>query len=579
MCAIIGQAGGKLNKENFLKARDLMKKRGPDDSGEYFDEKNSVALGHRRLSILDLSLLGHQPMVSTDGRYVITFNGEIFNFVELKKELPEYKFRSDSDTEVLLAAYIQWGPECLKKLNGQFAFAIYDALEKEIFCARDRLGIKPFYYSLDNGAFYFASEIKALLALGVKAKPNDRIIYEYLRYGFYDHDPKTFFDGIQRLEPGHYAVWKNGTLKTSKYWDLADLESIQSQYENIEEKEALSIFQDLVSDAIRLQFRSDVPVGLNLSSGLDSLSMLFFSEKLTGGKLRLFSAGLADSDYDEIQDLKNVLSPDQKNLLTTSLLKPEIVWKLADKLLNIQDEPYGGFSTINYFNLYDSTGIPGVSVLLEGQGMDEILAGYSYYGTRKALANISQDSTKEGAPEVLRSTFAGQFSDVEVSHSAPFKDALRNFQYRDIRYTKLPRVLRFNDHISLAYSKELRVPYLDHRLVEFCFFLPERLKIHGDKHKWLLRKAMQGVVPDTSKDKPKKFFGAFQTEWFRKYFKSEIMAVLQSPSFKNRQYWDADKARLVAEKFFAGEGDNSFFLWQWINFYRIDTIKTKDSLV
>lgn len=565
MCAIIAQFGGKLNKERFLQARDLMKKRGPDDSGVFYDESESVALGHRRLSIIDLSSAGKQPMQSADKRYAIIFNGEIFNFVELKKELPDYNFQTSSDTEVLLAAYLKWGADCLKKLNGQFAFAIYDSKEKELFFARDQFGIKPLYYSLSNGGLMVASEIKALLGLGIKAVPNDKIIYEFLQYTFYDHSADTFFQGIKRLMPGQYGIWKKNKLAIKTYWDLADMRSREGEHDYLSEGEAVDLFKTLMSDAIRLQFRSDVPVGLTLSSGLDSLSMLFFANSVMGSNIRLYSAGLNDSKYDEVRQLKHLLSKDQKKLLTSSVLSPEKVWPLADKLLEIQDEPYGGLSTINYFNLYDETKIPGVKVLLEGQGADEILGGYKYYKIGHRKGNLSQDMTKEGSPSAIAPDLESRFKKEKPNFPAPFKSPILNLQYKDMRYIKMPRVLRFNDHISLAYSKELRVPYLDYRLAEFCFFLPKKFKLRGEEQKILLRDAMKGIVPTLGKDKPKVFFGAFQTDWLRKYFKKEVFKILDSKSFQSRPYWDAKKARESADKFFQGEGNNSFFLWQWIN--------------
>ncbi len=558
MCGIIGQFGGRPDKKTFERARDMMEKRGPDDSGVFYDEKASVALGHRRLSILDLSSAGKQPMASRDGRYIIVFNGEIFNFLELRKELSEYSFKTSTDTEVLLAAYAKWGVKCLDRLNGQFAFAIYDTKTNEVFCARDRLGILPFYYSVSNGVFRFASEIKTILAMGVPAKVNDRTIYEYLRYSAYDHSAETFFDGIKRLPPGHYAVWKNKQLEIKSYWDLGAMTAEEGRYEKLTEKDAIERFKDLMSDAIRLRFRSDVPVGLNLSSGIDSMSMLFFTTKNIGN-VRMFSAGMNDPKYDESAYLKNLLDVNQLERLTTSTLTPEKVWPLVEKLNVIQDEPYGGFSTVNYLNLYEETKIPGVTVLLEGQGMDEILGGYQYYSEDGVSQDFSQDMTREGAADVV--ALGGE----PLSFPKPFRSGLLNLQYRDLRYTKLPRVLRFNDHINLAYSKELRVPYLDHRLVEFCFFLPARFKIDGERRKVLLRDTMKGIVPELDRNRAKTFFGAFQTDWIRKYFRKEVYEILDSPSFQSRPYWDYKKARGKADRFFAGEGDNSFFLWQWIN--------------
>lgn len=568
MCGIIGQFGGKIDKAEFIKARDVLINRGPNDEGIYCDEAAGMALGHRRLSIIDLSPAGHQPMMSPDGRYVIIFNGEIFNFIEIRKEIPEYHFKSNTDTEVLLAAYQKWGKDCLNKLNGQFAFAIYDSRNRELFCARDRVGIKPFYYKIQNNIFYFASEIKALLALvDHHPSPNHRTIFEYLRYGFYDHNENTFFSGIKRLLPGQYAIYKDGKLELDSYWDLGSMASRESQYDGLSKEDATDLFKNLMSDALRFQFRSDVPVGLNLSGGLDSMSLLFFANKIMGGDFRLFSGGLDDEVYDETRNLFKVLSPRQQSLLSISNLTPGKAWSLKDKLLQIQDEPYGGLSTVHYFNLYEETKIAGVTVLLEGQGMDEILAGYKYYRQINSglPQNLSQDMTKEGAPGALSRDFASQYAGDLLDFPKPFRSPLLNMQYRDIRYTKIPRVLRFNDHISMAYGKELRVPYLDHNLVEFCFFLPERLKIEGDQGKALFRRAMDGVIPDITKLRPKVTFGAFQTDWLRRYFQKEVLEIIDSDSFKNRPYWDYSQVKENVSRFFAGEGDNSFFLWQWIN--------------
>lgn len=565
MCGIIGQFGGAINEKKFLEARDVLSNRGPDDCGVYYDKKTSLALGHRRLSIIDLSSSGKQPMTSGDGRYTITFNGEIFNFIELRKELKNYQFKTKTDTEVILAAYKEWGKECLVKLNGQFAFAIYDKEKKELFCARDHLGVKPFYYTIKNKTLLFASEIKALFALGVSAKPNDKIIFEFLRYSFYDHSKETFFKGINRLMPGEYAIWKGGKLTTKTYWDLASMKDREGEYDNLSKKEAIELFKTLMADAVRLQFRSDVPVGLTISSGLDSMSLLFFANTVMQRNIHLFSAGLEDKKYDEVHLLNYLLTKEQKKLLKTSTLKNKDIWALAEKLLYIQDEPYGGFSTINYFNLYNQTKIPNVTVLLEGQGADEILGGYKYYQLGHRKDNLSQDMTKEGAPDTISKELVSRFGRNKIKFPEPFKENLLNMQYRDMRYIKLPRVLRFQDHISLAFGKELRVPYLDHRLVEFCFFLPKKYKVNNTRQKILLRDAMQGIVPDLGKNKPKVFFGAFQTEWIRKYFKDDIYKIVDSKSFKTRPYWDYKKVKEKIDDFFAGHGDNSFFIWQFIN--------------
>ncbi len=351
MCGIIGVIGKLPEKSEFEKARDVLSHRGPDDCGTYYNEKDGVALGHRRLSIIDLSSAGHQPFFSNDRRYAIVFNGEIYNYLELKEELKNsYDFQTKTDTEVLLASYIKWGKACLQKFNGMFSFAIWDTKEKELFCARDRLGIKPFYYSsaISEQVFYFASEIKGLLALGIKPGPNDKIIYDYLVYGLYDHSNETFFNKILKLPAGHYLIYKNDNFKISKYWDLAD---ISGKPADISLEDAKKKFLELFADSIKLRLRSDVEVGVNLSSGLDSSALLFFAEKITGRNLDIFSMCSEEEEYDECSLIKNSLNGKQKAKWRASCLKQGETINLINELIQSQDEPYGGIPTIAYHQL------------------------------------------------------------------------------------------------------------------------------------------------------------------------------------------------------------------------------------
>ncbi|MBU3925952.1 asparagine synthase (glutamine-hydrolyzing) [Patescibacteria group bacterium] len=572
MCGIIGTIGKIPKKEEFEKARDVLSHRGPDDFGAYYNEKDGVALGHRRLSIIDLSLAGHQPFLSNDGRYAVVFNGEIYNYLELKKELENfYDFKTKTDTEVLLASYIKWGKDCLQKFNGMFAFAIWDEEKKELFCARDRLGVKPFYYSSINSeqVFCFSSEIKGLLALEIKPEPNDKIIYDYLAYGLYDHSNETFFNKILKLPAGHYLVYKNNKLDIFKYWDLADIKKAPSKISLIEAKEK---FLELLSDSIKLRLRSDVKVGVNLSSGLDSATLLFFAEKITGRNLDIFSMCSVEEEYDECSLIKNFLDEKQKNKWHRSCLKPEEVMELIVQLIESQDEPYGGIPTIAYHQLAGLEKDKGVTVVLEGQGGDEILAGYKYYQPEfienmmkeKQGFKYSQDMSTQINTYVLKDSFLKKEFHNFI-YRRPFKSELLNAQYRDIVYSKLPRVLRFNDRMSMVFGREWRQPYLDYRIVEMCFFLPDELKINNGVQKFLLRETMKEIVPSDAGQRPKKTFGAIQTPWFRKYLKDYIIEILNSESFGQRPYWNQEKVLEEANKFFNGEGDNSFFIWQWVN--------------
>src|SRR3989344_667834 len=247
MCGIIGALGTIPEKRIFEKARDTLRHRGPNDRGTYYDNDERVALGHRRLSIIDLSKAGHQPFFSNDERFVITFNGEIYNYIEIKEELKNhYAFKTKTDTEVILASYIYWGEKCVEHFNGMFALAIWDKKERKLFCARDRLGIKPFFYSVTKSTFLFSSEIKALLALGEPCSQNERVIFEYLYYGIYDHGENTFFKQVMRLPAGAILSWKDGVITIKKYWDLAKTEPISA---HISDKEVRQRFTELLIDS------------------------------------------------------------------------------------------------------------------------------------------------------------------------------------------------------------------------------------------------------------------------------------------------------------------------------------------
>ncbi|MEK7125764.1 MAG: asparagine synthase (glutamine-hydrolyzing) [Patescibacteria group bacterium] len=563
MCGIIGTIGSKLDRASFEKARDSLAHRGPDDFGIFIDENAGAMLGHRRLSIIDLSQAGHQPMATSDRRYIITYNGEIYNYLELRDELKgQYEFKTKTDTEVLLAAYQVWGEKCLDKFNGMFAFAIWDTHEKKLFAARDRLGVKPFFYHVDGQKFSFASEIKALLALGVQAMPNENMIFDYLYHGLYDHTNETFFTGIQSLAPGHYMTWQNGELSTTKYWDAADIKLRQ----NIDEREARAELVNLLSDSIRLRFRSDMPVGVNLSSGLDSNSIYHFALKVTGNSLHTFSMCSNTPEYNECELLNRILSDEQKKYWHTSTLEPEEVIGRIASLNQIQDQPYGGIPTIAYQKMVELTKSAGVTVLLEGQGMDELLAGYAYYRNPVSSIALSQDASQLVQRDVLDVSFVRRHgARKEVVFPTPFASDLLNAQYRDMRYTKLPRVLRFNDHATMAHGRELRLPFLDYRIVEFCFSLPVEYKIRDGRQKVILRDVMAGIVPEEVQATPKKGFGAIQTAWFREHLKGKVYAILDSESFKKRPFWDQTKLRESVDAFYSGKGDNSFFIWQCFN--------------
>jgi len=542
-------------------------------------------------------------MRSADGRYVVVFNGEIFNYIELREELRgRYEFRTATDTEVLLAAFSVWGSASLLRFNGQFAFAMYDTEQGSLFCARDHFGIKPFFYSLEAGVFRFASEIKGLLALGITPRVNERAVAEYLADGLYDHSEETFFEGVLSLPPGQTLEYRSGGVSVRTYWDLAERPVPPAPRSEAEAEETLRF---LIRDALRLQFRSDVPVGLNLSSGLDSNSLYYYAQEAVGASPHLFTACVADARSSECGVLESILNEVERSRWHRGELGPEEVWERAEELVAIEDQPAGGMQTLAYYALYRATaGSSGVTVLLEGQGADEILAGYGSYmpafyrdlATQRRVADIvrfilarigsegpgkfwrslvrriipsrarEEARSLRGGSGVLDSAFRRRTEERWGARvfPMPFDSALLNAQYRDIRYTKLPRVLRMNDHISMRFSKELRVPYLDTRLVEFCFFLPDRYKIAPHMRKALLQRAMRPYLPQALWQRQKFTFRSFQTEWLTKYFVRDVRALLAGAASRSAPYTDAEAVeRLISETLRDPAGDSSL-LWRLI---------------
>lgn len=567
MCAIIGAVGERIPaRDCFERARDTMAHRGPDDAGTYYAPEEGVALGHRRLAIIDLSDAGRQPMESADGRYVLVYNGEIYNYLELKEELEGlYPFKTKTDSEVLLASFIKWGVECVSHFNGMFAFAIWDKKEKKLFCARDRFGEKPFFYSLRGDTFYFSSEIKGLLALGIPARANEGVIFDYLSLGYYDHTDETFFEGVRVLPAAHTMMFSARKVLVTRYWNIAK-ESVRIPETGQEAEER---YQELLADSIRLRFRSDVPVGINLSSGVDSNSLRYFSERVTGKTVDMFSVCLPSEEYNECALIVRFLTDEEKKHWYTVTVAPVDAWNSVEQMNSIQDEPYGGIPTLAYMGLMKLVRDTSVTVLLEGQGLDELLAGYAYFRPvmegRSAPAGASQDLTREIDQSVLNPEFLARFSGRGDQFSIPTLPPLREAQYRDLAFTKLPRVLRFNDHVSMAFSRELRMPFLDHHFAAFCFHLPDEYKISRTEQKFLNRRVMSTFLPDIVQRTPKKAFGAIQTEWLRENFKEPIQELLSSRSFRGRTFWDHDRLLGKVERFSRGEGDNSFFIWQCVN--------------
>jgi asparagine synthase (glutamine-hydrolysing) len=557
MCGVAGIIGNTISRETMENMLQRQQHRGPDHTGIF--SENGVVLGHNRLSIIDLSAEANQPFHSSDGRYVLVFNGEIYNYRELRVKLKhKYPFTTQSDTEVLLAAYSTWGKECLSRLNGMFAFAIWDTQRQQLFAARDRFGVKPFYYSLYDKSFYFASEIKTLFEAKVPRSAHEKVWANYFAYGSYGMPNETFWDGIFQLPAGHFLFFENGKVSI-KQWYVFEKE-IQTHSEAQSLEAVAEKYLSLLEDSIALRFRADVPIGFNISGGLDSsLLLALVNKNKEGGNIGAFTFYTGDERYDELPWVEALISI-TKNPLHKIKLELCEVREWSQLLAEQQDEPYGGLPTIAYAKLFSEARKLGTLVLLDGQGMDEQWAGYDYYG--KANGEILQGVRKSPLrPDVLSRDFLALAEKPE--YPAPFEEALLNLQYRDLFYTKLPRALRFNDRISMVAGTELREPFLDYRLVEFAFAQPKRFKIQDGRHKYVLRLLVKKLLPDTLRLAPKRALQTPQREWLgnelQPWTRECVLSLRKHPWFQD------DLLEKELDCYITGDRDSSFHIWQWIN--------------
>jgi len=607
MCGIVGIIEKKGEKPQEKKLQSMMRSvvhRGPDDGGSYLT--GSAALGHRRLSILDTSEAGHQPMRNAKGSATIVYNGEVYNYLEIKRSLKRKNFKSRSDTEVLLAAYDEWGKECVKKCNGIFAFALWDNAKKELFCARDHLGVKPFYYAFQNGVFYFGSEIKALLAAGVRTKPNKKIWYDYLGHGLFQHTDETFFENIHQLPAGCTLTYKNGKISIERYWDLA--ESVRD-LSDLSEKEVHERFMKLIKSSVKFQLRSDVPVGIQLSGGLDSsLITALVDDAVRGQKnFRLFSFAYGKFKDRELPFMKSL--SDKLNWENEFFyFYPEDMSRLMDEVVWHQDEPFPGLPTFGLHLLGQACRENNILVVLGGQGGDEVGAGYEYYmgaffldlirvhGTKKALDELhaygvlhqyseteakeflvralasylqggtSADGTSFVNTEVLNTSFVRAAKKPRPSFPEPFDNALQNMQYRDIVHTKLPRILHSADRAAMAHGVEQRVPFVDHRLMEFGLSLPMTQKIHHGQQRYFVREAVRELLPKIVNRAPKRAVPSPQREWFKRELRPWIQSTLSAKKFYAYEFLDQKKVLAEYSRYCrVRKNPNSFHIWQWIH--------------
>ncbi len=615
MCGISGLIG--IGTPEILKGMNrLLEHRGPDDEGIQWFTGHRAGLGHRRLSIIDLSSAGHQPMKNGDGSLWITYNGELYNYRELRKELIDLgvKFISNCDTEVILKAYQTWGINCLDKFNGMFAFAIFNETSGELFAARDQIGIKPFYYTQKNGALIFASEIKAILGTGLIEKEPDFIaLHTPTRFQI---SPLTGFKNICKLPPAHYLVFRDGQLSIKPYWN------IEPREQQVDENAAVERLEELLLQAVQRQMVADVEVGVFLSGGLDSSLIAALMQKHTDKKIRSFSIifsahdqrkeQMSDDSYYAAMISRQFgfqhqvfeIQPDVADLL------PRMVWHL--------DEPLADAAAINLFLMSRAARDAGIIVLLNGMGGDEIFGGY-----RKQLACLKAGSYQNIVPSLLRNAISGLANQLPVASSTRGFRRIRWLK-RFLSFASLPPVERFLssdmsftpshfqeifqnpgtyhsthyfnsqkdnfiidtvsyltqmclndtrvflpehnltycDKATMAASVESRPPLTDHELVQFMFTLPPRFRIRGNQQKYLLKKVAEKYLPSEIIRRPKGSFASPLRSWIRGPLKSTVDDYLSPASIKKRDLYNPQTVQQMITLDREGKEDNAYHIWQ-----------------
>ena len=606
-----------MDRSVLERMRDVIAHRGPDDVGIFIDGK--VGLGHRRLSIVDVAS-GHQPMTNEDDSLQITYNGEIYNHSDYRDDLESrgHVYRTHCDTETILHLYEDHGDACVNYLRGMFAFAIWDAKKRELFIARDRLGVKPLYYiHNDDGSLYFGSEIKTLFEAGaITPEMNFAALPDYLA-NHATSGEDTLYKGVKRLLPGHTLTWRDGQLEIKKYWDVSF-----SKFEDTgrSDKDYIAEWYELFRTSVRLRLMADVPLGMFLSGGIDSSAIAAVMSGMVDEPIKTFSVAFAEREANELAYARIVAEAYKTNHHEV-VVSPEEFFNALPRLVWHEDEPLAHPSSVALY-FVSLLASQHVKVVLTGEGSDELLAGYGRY--RKTILNLSLGkhyrsltpsvvrgavrSGIQGLPtskvrqKLLRS-FLGVAPDIEsiyfdnfavfplamqgdllststlerIGEIDPYAgvraaleqtDAdslLDRLLYADIK-TYLHELLMKQDQMSMATSIESRVPFLDHKLVEFTCSLPERLKLRGGTTKYILRESMKGVLPEAILSRSKMGFPVPIGAWFRGAYRSIIDEYVLSERAMSRGLFNSDFVRNLVHRHQSGVENHEERLWALVNF-------------
>lgn len=607
LCGIVSFGRPPENETVERMAREL-DHRGPDGNGSY--AADDVALGFRRLAIIDLSDAGRQPFASDDGHLRLVHNGEVYNYRELRAELEAkgHRFRSATDTEVILAAYAEWGEGCVERFNGMWAFALWDGRRRRLFCSRDRFGVKPLYYRLDGRRLVFASELKAFRADPRTAlRPHTRAVRDYVEQGYVDHTDETFFAGIRKLPPAHSLSFDKAGLRLRRYWTLEPREPPAG--------DAAEPVRELFLDSLRLRLRSDVPIGTCLSGGIDSSAIACGvdhllrteaeSAKPVGERQKTFTAWFGERGFDERPYARAVVERIGADPHWVSFSQDDLVERLP-AIVEAQDEPFGSTSIVAQWHVMRAAREAGLTVMLDGQGADEVLAGYHGYFGPYFADLLVRGQLRELGSEVgaYRRLHGASARTVAVALARPFLPARARWLargrarggaqllHRDLRPLDptperdgsafpdrlrralqliltergLPELLRYEDRNSMAHSLEARVPFLDYRLVELLFSLEGGQLIERGRTKAVLRRALGDLLPPLVRDRVDKLgFVTPEGRWLRGRLGELAADVFASRSFAERGFVNAPTARNRLERHRRGELQAGFELWRVLN--------------
>jgi len=593
ICGIFDLSGRPINRDTLARLNSSIRHRGPDGEGELVD--NEIGLGHRRLSIIDVGG-GGQPIGNEDGKVQVVFNGEIYNFIELRNELERFghQFRTKSDTEVIVHAYEQWGTDCVKRFNGMFAFALWDARQRKLLLARDHLGIKPMYYVTIGNQLLFASEIKSLLQHPACPREVDLDALAELFTFRYVPSPKTLFQRIMKLPPAHFMVVSRAGQRIERFWDW-----VPRPQNGRKESELIEEYQELLEDAVRLQMRSDVPVGLFLSSGIDSGVLLAIMSKFANRPVQAFTIGFEGGEKTNEVDDARVLARKFGADHHFRMLAPEDYVKYYERYMWDLEEPVGN-ETAAAFYFVARIASERVKVVLTGQGADEPWAGYDRYKGVKLSALYNRmprmvtngvatlvarmpgrmERLKRGAISLGEQDMLTRFTKVYSFFSAEMKarlyrgdlkerfnadaygtrqalnrlqkdvahlDPLTQMLYIDTRANLPDDLLMVADKTSMANSLESRVPFLDYRLVEFVESLPPKLKLNGLNGKYLHKQAVEKWLPREVVRRKKKGFANPIEDWFRVRMKPFVEDCLLGSDSFTRRYFDVNYIKKMLE--------------------------------